>query len=130
MSTLINIYDQNKVCTRSNPFKKKILNIREKENLQIQEAPLSWKELAKKVFIVAIVAYPAILVAYNTNAYFNEKNSECYELGVKAAEKVVNNCIVELSSINTYCTINGKNISLLDCYKVSHQYYQEKMKSN
>jgi hypothetical protein len=134
MSTSINIYDQNRVCTRSDQFKKEILNIREKENLQIQEAPVSCKELAKKVLIVVFVAWAAIAVAYNTNAFLNEDTSECkkgFELGVKGVEKVLNNCIIELSSINfTSCTVQGKIISLTDCFKVCQQYYQANMKSN
>ena len=133
MSTSINIYDQNERCTRSNQFKKEILNVREKENLHVLEAPVSWKELAKKVLIVAVVAWAAIAVAYNTNAFLNEDTSECkkgFELGEKAVEKVLNNCIIELSSINTSCTINGTNISLTDCFNFSQDYYKAKMKSN
>jgi len=104
MSTSINIYDQNERCTRSNQFKKEILNVREKENLHVLEAPVSWKELAKKVLIVAVVAWSVISVAYNTNAYLNEENPYCkegFELGVKRVEMVLNNCINgELSSSN------------------------------
>jgi hypothetical protein len=129
MSTSINSYDQNKLCTRSNPFKKEILNVRKKENLHVQEAPLSWKELAIKVSILAGLAWIVISAAYNSNAYLNEENPDCIEgreLGVKAVEKVLNNCIGELASLNfTGCIIKGNNTSLTDCFKVCQLYYQE-----
>lgn len=134
MSTSINIYDQNERCTRSNQFKKEILNVRKKENLHVLEAPVSWKELAKKVLMITGLAWVAYMAAYNTNAYLNEENLVCkegFELGVEGVEKVLNNCIKELSSLDfTGCTIKRQLISLTDCFKVFQIYNQENIKGN
>lgn len=135
MSDTIRFFDHSERCTRSNKFKNEIFQAREKENLHVQEAPLSCKELAKKVLIIAGLAWISVSVAYNINAYLNEDNSECkegFELGVKRVWMVLNNSIKEeLSSLDfTGCIINGTNISLTHCFNVCKQYYEQKGKGS